>query len=67
MSRDDLKKVQNGHLHQGNPRSMNAKKYSKKKSTFKKLKKKKTNIILIIKRINKIVHSWDIDIFMVKI
>ena len=46
---------------------MNAKKYSKKKSTFKKLKKKKTNIILIIKRINKIVHSWDIDIFMVKI
>ena len=41
MSRDDLKKVQNGHFHQGNPRSMNAKKYSKKKSTFKKLKKKK--------------------------
>ena len=39
--KDDLKKIQNGsYFHQGPPRGMNAKKYSKKKSTFKKLKRK---------------------------
>ena len=38
---------------------MNAKKYSKKKSTFKKLKKK-IIVIAIIKKINKIAHPCNL-------